>query len=96
MEHFLAIDHDTLHLMAGLLITLIVATITRRPITSWVPWIVTFAIILFNEGVDLWVEIWPEPGRQYGEGAKDVVVTMAIPTILALAVRFNPSLFRAK
>lgn len=94
IEHMTTVSHDTLHLMAGLLISLVVATVIRRPITSWLPWAVTFAIILFNEGVDLWVEIWPDHAMQLGEGAKDIVITMAIPTLLALAVRLNPKLFR--
>jgi hypothetical protein len=31
---------------------------------------------------------------QYGECAKDVLLTMLLPTILMLAVRFAPGLFR--
>jgi hypothetical protein len=94
VEHSTSISHDTLHLIAGMLISLVVATLLRRPIASWVPWLATFAIILFNEAADLWIEIWPDHARQLGEGAKDIAVTMAIPTILMLAVRLNPKLFR--
>ncbi len=82
--------------MAGLLISLIVATLARRPITSWLPWLATLAIILCNEAVDLWVEIWPDHAMQLGEGAKDIMTTMAIPTLLALAVRLNPKLFQRR
>ena len=52
------------------------------------------AAILWNEAVDLWVERWPDPGMQYGEGAKDVLLTMALPTILIWAARWRPDLFR--
>ena len=31
---------------------------------------------------------------QYGEGAKDVAITMLLPTLLMLAVRMRPDLFR--
>ena len=36
-----------------------------------------FALILCNEAVDLWVERWPDPGQPYGEGVKDLLLTMA-------------------
>jgi hypothetical protein len=44
--------------------------------------------------VDLWLEQWPDPGQQYGEGAKDLLLTMAVPTIIMLAARSRPDLFR--
>jgi len=94
VEHATSISHDTLHLIAGLLISLVAATLLRRPIASWLPWLATLLIILFNEAADLWVEVWPDHAMQLGEGAKDIAVTMALPTILALAVRLNPKLFR--
>lgn len=96
VEHLTTVSHDLLHVMAGFLISLVAAALLRRPITSWLPWLATLAIILLNEAADLWVEIWPDPGMQFGEGAKDVVTTMAIPTILALAVKLNPRLFQVR
>lgn len=95
VEYLVAINHDALHLMVGMLVWLVAAMLLRRPITSWYPWLWTFAIILWNEAVDLWVEIWPEPGRQYGEGVKDLVMTMVVPTVLMIAARARPDLFRA-
>jgi hypothetical protein len=59
------------------------------------PWLWLFAFILWNETVDLWVERWPDPGQQYGEGAKDLVLTMALPTLLMWAMRVRPDLFRS-
>lgn len=95
IEHTLRIEHGTLHVMVGMLLWLVFALLARRPITSWVPWLMVFAVILWNEIVDLWFEIWPTPGRQYGEGAKDLLLTMFVPTILMLAARLRPDLFRA-
>ena len=95
IEYFVTIDHDALHLMVGMLVWLVFALLMRRPITSWYPWLWTFAVILWNETVDLWVEIWPDPGRQYGEGVKDLVMTMVVPTVLMIAARTRPDLFRA-
>jgi hypothetical protein len=95
VEHTIAINHDALHVITGVLVWLVVGGITRRPLVSLRPWLWLLAIIGWNETVDLWVERWPDPGMQYGEGAKDVLLTMFLPTVLALAVRFAPGLFRA-
>jgi hypothetical protein len=71
------------------------ALLLRRPITSWLPFLWCVALILWNETVDLWVEQWPEPGMQYGEGAKDVIVTILLPAVLMISARLRPDLFRA-
>ena len=54
----------------------LIALLLRRPVTSWPPLLWCVALILWNETVDLWVEQWPDPGMQYGECAKDVLLTM--------------------
>jgi hypothetical protein len=95
IEYSLKIEHGTLHVLVGVLLWLVFALLLRRPITSWTPWLLIFGVILWNEIVDLWFEVWPTPGRQYGEGFKDLVLTMFVPTVLMLAARFRPDLFRA-
>lgn len=52
------------------------------------------AIIAWNEATDLWNEQWPQPGQQYGEGAKDLMLTMLVPTLMMIAARARPDLFR--
>jgi len=94
IEHSLRIEHGTLHVIIGVLVWLVAALLTRRPISSWWPWLWLLALILWNETVDLWNERWPDPGQQYGEGAKDIVLTMFVPTILMIAARLRPDLFR--
>ena len=94
IEHSLTINHDSLHMLVGVLLWLAFGLLLRRPLTSWRPWLWLFAIILWNETVDLWIEQWPDPGQQYGEGAKDLLLTMAVPTILLFAGRWRPDLFR--
>jgi len=95
VEHALSITHDALHIIVGVLLWVALGLLLRRPLTSWLPWSWLFALILWNETVDLWVEKWPDPGQQYGEGAKDLLLTMLIPTILMIAARTRPDLFRA-
>lgn len=93
IEHALTINHDTLHMIFGVVIWLGLCLLLRRTIASLYPWLWLFALIFWNETVDLWNEQWPHPGQQYGEGAKDILVTMALPTLLMLAARFVPRLF---
>jgi hypothetical protein len=95
VEHAVAISHDTLHLIVGVLLWLVLCLLTRRPASSWYPWLWLLAFILWNETVDLWVEQWPDPGQQYGEGAKDLLLTKLLPTVLMFLVRWRPGLFAA-
>ena len=62
--------------------------------SSWRPWLWVFALIFWNETVDLWIEQWPDPGQQYGEGAKDVLLAMFVPTVIMHAARLRPDLLR--
>jgi hypothetical protein len=56
VEHAVRIGHDSLHLIVGVLIWVVAALLTRRPLTSWVPWLWVLAFILWNEAADLWNE----------------------------------------
>jgi hypothetical protein len=96
IEYTVTLDHDALHVIVGVLLWLVLGLLTRRPLASWVPWRLLFAVILWNEIVDLWTEQWPHPSQQYGEGAKDVLITMLLPTILLFAMRLRHDLFRAQ
>lgn len=94
IEHSLAFSHDSIHILAGVLIWVLAGLVVRRPLSSWRPWLCVLALILWNETVDLTLERWPDPGWQYGESAKDLLLTMSVPTLLMLAVRMRPDLFR--
>ena len=94
VEHASVITSDSMHVLAGMLIFLLSAVILRRSILSWLPWLIVLALAVANEIVDLWVEQWPDLAMQYGESAKDLLLTMTLPTVLLLAARFRPQLFR--
>lgn len=94
IEHVARIEHGALHIIIGVMVWLTIALISRRPVSSWLPWSGLFALILWNELVDLWLEKWPEPGMQYGEGARDVILTMFVPTLIMITVLVPPTLFR--
>src|SRR3954454_21525515 len=81
IEHSVGIEHGTLHVLVGIFTWLVLALFLRRPITSGIPYLWLLALIVGNETVDLWTERWPDPGMQYGEGTKDVILTMIAPSV---------------
>jgi hypothetical protein len=93
IEHASVVSSDALHVIAGVIVWVLIALALRRPLSSGVPLAWLLAILLFNEVVDLWVERWPDLAMQYGESAKDLMVTMALPALLMALVRLTPQLF---
>lgn len=94
IEHALVINSDAIHVLVGVFIQLILAALARRSVATWLPWLGVLGLAVANEAVDLWIEQWPYPAMQYGESAKDILLTIALPTILLVAVRLRPNLFR--
>lgn len=94
IEHASAVSSDALHVLLGVLVWLLTALLLRKPASSLPPMLVLLGLIAFNELVDLWVEQWPSLAMQLGESAKDVLLTMTLPTVLLFAVRLRPNLFR--
>ena len=92
VERSVAVSTDSLHVIAGVALQMLVAVVARRPLTNWLPWGCVLAALLFNEAVDLWVERWPSLAMQLGESAKDLLLTMLLPTLLTVALRWSPQL----
>ena len=92
IERLTSVSHDALHVIAGTCVWLLLAITFRQPVTSWRPLGGTFAVLLVNELVDVWAEIWPQPSMQAGEAAKDLVTTVSVPLILFVAFRSIPRL----
>ena len=90
------VSSDALHVIAGVAIQLLFAILFRKPLSSWSPWLVVLAGLLFNETVDIWVERWPSRAMQLAESGKDVVLTMLLPTALMLSSRWSPALRPAR
>ena len=90
IEHASGISMDALHILAGFILFLIAARLLRTAVSSSLPWLTLLVLELLNEAYDLHVELWPNLGSQLGEGAKDILLTMALPTILLTAARLRP------
>ena len=95
LEHAVSVSNDALHVILGVLAQLAAGLLLRRPLSTLPPWLVAVALTLWNEAVDLWSEQWPDAAMQYGESAKDVGLTLLLPTALMLAARLRPDLFRS-
>jgi hypothetical protein len=91
IEHASVVNSDALHVLVGPFLWLLAAAVLRRRLSDWLPWLFVLAAALFNEWVDLWVERWPSPRQQYAETVKDILLTVAVPTIFMLAARLYSS-----
>jgi hypothetical protein len=94
LERASGFSMDSLHVIVGVVIQLAVALLFRTSVGRPWPWLAVLALELVNEASDFRVERWPQPGMQFGESTKDVILTMALPTLIFLVARYRPKLFR--
>lgn len=94
LERASGFSMDALHVIAGVVLQLGIALLFRTSVARPWPWLSVLALELINEASDFRVEIWPQPGMQFGESAKDIILTMALPTLLFLVARYRPKLLR--
>ena len=83
---------DALHVLAGVLLQFAGMAVWRRGLGDLRPWFLAVTFTLLNEGYDLWAEQWPSLGMQLGEGAKDVALTLLLPSLLLILARVRPTL----
>ena len=95
LEHASGISMDALHVLVGFCLFLLSAVVLRRAVTDMLPWLATLILECGNEAHDLMVELWPNMGSQLGEGAKDILLTMTLPTLLMMTARWKPQLLAA-
>jgi hypothetical protein len=95
IEHAIFFTSDALHVLVGMVAWIVIAAVSRRPLSDWRPWLAVLVLLVLNECVDLWVERWPDLAMQYGESAKDLLLTMILPTLVMILVRSTPRLFSA-
>ena len=91
-QHASGISMDALHVIAGVALQLLIAALFRISLARPLPLLAVLMLVLINEANDFRIEIWPDPGMQFGEAAKDVVLTMLVPTLIFLVARYRPRL----
>ena len=92
IAHASGISMDAWHILVGVVAFLIIARLLDSNVTKPVPWLVLLTAELINEAYDIHIERWPDLASQLGEGAKDIMLTMALPTLIAIAGRYWPHL----
>jgi diacylglycerol kinase len=92
IEHATGFSMDALHVIVGVLLQLAFAFLFKSSVARALPLLSVLALELVNEASDFRVEIWPQPGMQFGESAKDVILTMVLPTLIFLVARYRPKL----
>jgi diacylglycerol kinase len=93
LERSLAFHNDALHVMVGMGLALVFAALLRRSLADWLPWLLVLALELANEVNDYFFEIWAnEVPQQLGEIAKDIALTMVLPTLVLIVARRWPHL----
>ena len=90
IEHASGISMDALHILVGFALFLLAARLLKTSVASPLPWLILLALELLNEAYDLHVERWPTFASQLGEGGKDILLTMALPTLLLVTARWRP------
>ena len=85
----LPLTHDDYHLILGVLLTLGLGWALRRPLGSWLPLMIVFALEMINETFDFmryYVDGWP-----WGPGPmlSDIALTMLPPLAIVLAARWE-------
>lgn len=92
VEHMIGFGHDALHVLVGVCLQLLFAALFRMSARNIRPWLMVLALELANEWSDLYIEVWPKHAMQWGESAKDVLLTVALPTLLLIVARCRPKL----
>ncbi|HEY0014589.1 MAG TPA: hypothetical protein VGB79_17235 [Allosphingosinicella sp.] len=86
------LSRDALHIFFGLAGQLLVALVIRRSLAHPVLWLALLLFELANEYYDLAREDWTDRAMWPGT-VRDLLVTMAVPTVLLILTRTAPGLF---
>ena len=93
IERLVGVGNDAIHVLLGALLVLVFAAVMRTSVRDVRPGLLVLLLALLNEWHDLRAETWPDRSMQYGEGVKDVVLTIAVPLMLLVSARLWPGLF---
>ena len=91
IQSWAGIDSGAAHILASLFVLIGFAALLRRPLWSFIPWFAVLCLELANEAAtrlaDGTIEEWELAGS-----LRDVMLVMAVPTILLLLCRLAPRL----
>ena len=96
VQHASGFGMDALHVIAGTLLLFAVALLLRTTVARPLPLLIVLLVGVINEASDFRLEIWPQLEVQAGEAAKDIILTMFVPTLIFLIARYRPRLVAYK
>lgn len=94
-EESIPIAPEAIHVLVGVCIQLFAAWWMKRSIAEWRPWFVVLFLIVVNESADLFSRQWPWTHRHVMASVTDLLLTLSVPTLLLVAVRIRPDMFRS-
>lgn len=81
------LERDALLFAVSIAALLLAALITRRPLSSFGPWLTVLALSIVDELISA-----ARPGASIAGSLRDVLLVMAMPTVLLLLTRYLPTL----
>lgn len=98
LSDLLHLSKDALHVHLGIGIYLVATLLLRRPLGSWLPWLIVLALELINEALDLAHHLRRGGIEPAGllDSVKDIINTMLWPTVLLIALRVGGAAGRRK
>ncbi len=84
---FTDLGRDALHVYAGLATLFLAALLWRKPLRSWLPWLVVLAVAVVVEILDLRDDAATHGNLRWGASAHDIVNTLIWPTVILLLAR---------
>ena len=84
---FTDLGRDALHVYAGLATLFLSALILRKPLRSWLPWLMVLLVAVVAELLDLRDDSLTSGRLRWGASAHDIVNTLFWPSVILLLAR---------
>ncbi len=84
---FTDLGRDALHVYAGLATLFLSALLLRKPLRSWLPWLMVLLVAVAAELLDLRDDSLTSGRLRWGASAHDIVNTLVWPTVILLLAR---------
>lgn len=84
LSAMLHLTHTDLHLVLGIVVTLLFGRLLRRPLTSWLPLLPVAVLEFINEGLDALTTRLTSAGQRWFETMVGVAATL-LPSALIIA-----------
>jgi len=83
------LSKDTLHVYTGLAVMFIAALVLRKPIRSFVPWLIVLAVAAAGESLDMRDDFVYLGYWRWQSSLHDITNTMFWPSIMLMLSRFR-------